>query len=95
MISDLTWNTWRDHTILEYEIPKWDGDLGRPSAFVALSEAAALEKTEAILTVFASQQNKHWFSRDTFLGLMRLRGNECRAEEHFAEGFFARKLVLF
>jgi LmbE family N-acetylglucosaminyl deacetylase len=94
LVSDLTWNTWRDHTILEYEVPKWDGDLGIPNGFVPLSRALAERKVEEILSAFASQRGKPWFTADTFLGLMRLRGNECRAEEGFAEAFHARKLVL-
>jgi LmbE family N-acetylglucosaminyl deacetylase len=94
LVSDLTWNTWRDHTILEYEVPKWDGDLGRPNAFASLSEAVAQRKTELILRVFQSQAGKHWFSAETFMGLMRLRGNECRAGEGYAEAFHARKLLL-
>lgn len=94
MVSDLTWNTWRDHAILEYEVPKWDGDLGVPNGFVPLSRATAEEKAEAIVSTFASQREKPWFTVDTFLGLMRLRGNECRAPDGFAEAFYARKLVL-
>jgi len=94
LVSDLTWNTWRDHAILEYEIPKWDGDMGAPNGFVPLAREIAERKTEAILSSFPSQKGKPWFTADTFLGLMRLRGNECRAEEGFAEAFFARKLVL-
>ena len=95
VVSDLTWNTWRDHVILEYEVPKWDGDLGVPNAFVPLSRAGAEEKAEAIVATFPSQGSKPWFTADTFLGLMRLRGNECRAPDGFAEAFHARKLVLF
>ncbi len=94
VVADLTWNTWRNHTILEYEVPKWDGDLGIPNGFVPLSREMAEEKAEEILAVFTSQKDKPWFTADTFLGLMRLRGNECRAEEGFAEAFHARKLVL-
>ena len=95
VVSDLTWNTWRDHTILEYEIPKWDGDLGAPNAFVPLTRSMAEGKVEDILSVFETQRGKDWFTADTFLGLMRLRGNECRAPERFAEAFYSRKLVLF
>jgi LmbE family N-acetylglucosaminyl deacetylase len=94
LVSDLTWNTWRDHTILEYEVPKWDGDMGAPNGFVPLSRALAETKVDEILATFVSQQGKAWFSGDTFLGLMRLRGNECRAQEGFAEAFYARKLAL-
>lgn len=95
LVSDLTWNTWRDHTILEYEVPKWDGDLGAPNGFVPLPRRLAEEKAEMVLSTFSSQSEKNWFSRDTFLGLMRLRGNECRAQEGFAEGFYVRKMTLF
>ena len=95
IVSDLTWNTWRDHTILEYEVPKWDGDLGTPNGFVPLSRGMAERKAEEILSTFTSQNGKPWFTAETFLGLMRLRGNECRAEEGFAEAFHIRKLVLF
>jgi LmbE family N-acetylglucosaminyl deacetylase len=95
VVSDLTWNTWRDHVILEYEVPKWDGDLGVPNAFVPLSRAGAEEKAQAILATFSSQRGRPWFTADTFLGLMRLRGNECRAPDGFAEAFHARKLLLF
>lgn len=95
VVSDLTWNTWRDHLIFEYEVPKWDGDLGIPNAFSPLSSSIARYKAETILEVFTSQGEKHWFTGDTFLGLMRLRGLECRASEGFAEGFHARKVVTF
>jgi LmbE family N-acetylglucosaminyl deacetylase len=92
-VSDLTWNTWRDHLILEYEVPKWDGDLAAPNAFSPLPSTLAHKKTESVLTAFGSQKEKDWFTGDTFLGLMRLRGLECRAEDGFAEAFFARKMV--
>ena len=94
IVSDLTWNTWRHHTILEYEVPKWDGDLGVPNGFIPLTRDEAESKTEKILSTFVSQRGKPWFTADTFLGLMRLRGNECRAGEGFAEAFHARKLIL-
>lgn len=89
---ELTWNTFRSHLILEYEIPKVDGDLGRPNVFVPLSAAIAEEKAAPLEQHFASQAGKHWFDRDTFLGLMRLRGLEALAPERFAEGFTCRKL---
>jgi LmbE family N-acetylglucosaminyl deacetylase len=91
---ELTWNTFRNHLILEYEIPKIDGDLGRPNLFVPLSAAVAEEKVELIERHFPSQSGKHWFDRDTFLGLMRLRGMEAVAPERFAEGFICRKASL-
>jgi LmbE family N-acetylglucosaminyl deacetylase len=92
MVSDLTWNTWRDHMILEYEIPKWDGDLGRPNFYVPLREATMDRKVEVLMTCFSTQRSKSWFDEATFRGLSRLRGLECRAPEGFAEAFHARKL---
>lgn len=92
LISDLTWQTFRGSLILEYEIPKWDGDLGTPNAFVALSDALAERKIGALLETFASQRTRAWFSDATFRGLMRLRGVEANAA--FAEAFYARKLRL-
>jgi LmbE family N-acetylglucosaminyl deacetylase len=92
VISDLTWNTFRNQIILEYEIPKWDGDLGQPNFFVPVSRSIALRKTKALIEVFGTQRSKDWFSEETFLGLMRLRGMECRAPEAYAEAFHARKI---
>ncbi|MFL5487277.1 MAG: PIG-L deacetylase family protein [Gemmatimonadaceae bacterium] len=94
VVSDLTWNTFRKHLILEYEIPKWDGDLGQPNVYVPLSNSAARRKSKALLNVFGTQRSKDWFSEETFLGLLRLRGMECRAGDGYAEAFHARK-VLF
>jgi LmbE family N-acetylglucosaminyl deacetylase len=94
LVCDLTWNTFRDQLILEYEIPKFDGDLGLPNFFVHLDEATARRKTELMLKHFASQREKHWFTEDTFLGLMRLRGVESRSPGRYAEGFHCRKVVL-
>ena len=94
VISDLAWNTFRNQLILEYEIPKWDGDLGQPNLFVPVSRSVALSKTKALIAVFGTQRSKDWFSEETFLGLMRLRGMECRATDGYAEAFGARKLVL-
>jgi LmbE family N-acetylglucosaminyl deacetylase len=95
IVSDLTWNTFRNQLILEYEIPKWDGDLGRPNFYVPVSKAIARRKASALLAVFGTQRAKDWFSEETFLGLMRLRGMECRAAETHAEAFYARKVTLF
>jgi LmbE family N-acetylglucosaminyl deacetylase len=92
LISDLTWNTFRHTLVLEYEIPKWDGDLGTPNCYVRLSDDIVEEKIRAICETFASQRGKHWFSEDTFRSLMRLRGVE--ANTRFAEAFYARKLAL-
>ena len=94
VVSDLTWNTFRNQLILEYEIPKWDGDLGQPNFFVPVSRANARRKTLALLSVFGTQRSKDWFSEETFLGLMRLRGMECRAGGGLAEAFYARKITL-
>lgn len=90
VLSDLTWNTFRDHFILEYEIPKYDGDFGSPNLFVPLDESVCREKAENLCRVFRSQKNKHWFSEDTFLALMRLRGVECASR--YAEAFYCRKI---
>lgn len=94
LINELTWNTFRDHLILEYEIPKYDGDLGSPNFFVHLDEISCRAKTEKILRYFKSQQDKEWFSRDTFLSLLRLRGVESNAPEKYAEGFYCRKIAF-
>ena len=94
VVAELTWNTFRDHLILEYEIPKYDGDLGRPNVFVELDEDLAGRKVQAILHGFPSQAEHFWFSEETFMGLLRLRGVEARSASGLAEGFHARKLVL-
>lgn len=93
-LSDLAWNTFRDHLILEYEIPKFDGDFGAPNCFIPLDRETAARKARLIHTAFGSQRDKHWFSPETFLGLMRLRGMECRAPGGFAEAFYARKAIV-
>lgn len=93
-LSRHTWATFRDHLILEYEIPKWDGDLGQPNLYVPITAEAMRRKAELLLAHFSTQRDKHWFDADTFRGLARLRGMECRAPERFAEAFFARKTVL-
>lgn len=92
-ISDLTWNTWRDHLILEYEIPKYDGDLGSPNCFVPLSQELCERKIKYICDVFQTQKNKAWLTADTFQAILRLRGVECAAREKFAEAFYCRKLI--
>jgi LmbE family N-acetylglucosaminyl deacetylase len=89
-----TWNTFRDHLILEYEIPKWDGDLGQPSFYVPATASIIERKSELLLRHFGTQRSKHWFDAETFRALARLRGMECRAPERYAEAFFARKVVL-
>ena len=94
LLSDLTWNTFRDHVVLEYEIPKYDGDLGTPNFFVPLEAEIYQRKTKHICDFFQTQANKHWFTADTFLALMRLRGMECASTTHHAEAFYCRKVVL-
>ncbi|MFY9910150.1 MAG: PIG-L deacetylase family protein [Candidatus Sulfotelmatobacter sp.] len=94
LISDLTWNTFREHLILEYEIPKYDGDLGRPSVFVPLEADASQKKVDSIIGTFQSQRSKRWFEPETFFSLMRLRGMECNASSGYAEAFYCRKLLL-
>ena len=91
LLSDLTWNTFRDHLILEYEIPKYDGDLGSPNFFVTLDEKLAQRKAAHLCRFFQTQGNKHWFAEETFLALMRLRGMECATR--YAEAFYCRKFL--
>jgi LmbE family N-acetylglucosaminyl deacetylase len=93
-VSRMTWNTFRDHCILEYEIPKWDGDIGQPNLYVPVSASALTRKVDLLMSHFGSQRSKQWFDAETFMGLARLRGMECRAPERYAEAFFGRKLVL-
>jgi LmbE family N-acetylglucosaminyl deacetylase len=94
LACELTWNTFRDHVVLEYEIPKVDGDLGAPNLFVPVSAELAREKADRLMESFASQRDKHWFDAEVFLGLMRLRGMECRSPSGYAEAFVARKLPV-
>jgi LmbE family N-acetylglucosaminyl deacetylase len=94
LISELTWNTFRDHLILEYEIPKYDGDLGQPSLFVPLEAEVYQRKVHYIIDAFQSQRSKRWFQQETFLSLMRLRGMECNAPSGYAEAFYCRKVVM-
>ncbi len=94
LIAELTWNTFRDHMILEYEIPKYDGDLGQPSVFAPLQEETCHKKVRYIMDAFKSQHSKRWFQESTFLSLMRLRGMECNAPSGYAEAFYCRKMVL-
>ena len=94
LIAELTWNTFRDHLVLEYEVPKYDGDLGQPSVFVPLHADVCRNKVSHIMDAFQSQQAKRWFQEDTFLSLLRLRGMECNAPSGYAEAFYCRKMVL-
>ena len=94
LISELTWNTFRNHLILEYEIPKYDGDLGSPNFFIQLDEMISRNKAGKIMKHFKSQYDKAWFTRDTFLSILRLRGVESNAPDKYAEGFYCRKIIL-
>lgn len=94
VVNELTWNTFRNHLILEYEIPKFDGDLGVPNGFSALTRAELDRKIDVLLECFESQRTKSWFTRDTFAAIARLRGIECNAPEGFAEAFYVRKMGL-
>jgi LmbE family N-acetylglucosaminyl deacetylase len=94
VISELTWNTFRDHLILEYEIPKYDGDLGSPNLFVPLTDKLCNRKISYLLEHFSSQRKKNWFSRETFEALLRLRGMESNAPEKHAEAYYCRKIIL-
>jgi LmbE family N-acetylglucosaminyl deacetylase len=93
LVSELTWNTFRHHLIWEYEIVKYDGDMGTPNAFVPLNDSFCRAKIQNILQCFKSQQDKSWFSEDTFLSMLRLRGVECNAPDRYAEAFYCRKFV--
>jgi LmbE family N-acetylglucosaminyl deacetylase len=94
LIAELTWNTFRNHLVLEYEIPKYDGDLGQPNLFVPLEREIYENKVRYLMEAFESQRTKAWFEKDTFLALMRLRGMECVAPSGYAEAFYCRKVVL-
>jgi LmbE family N-acetylglucosaminyl deacetylase len=94
LVAELTWNTFRDHLILEYEVPKYDGDLGRPNLFVSLDEETCRRKVDLLLTHFPSQGDRHWFTDDLFYSLLRLRGMECNSPTRFAEAFHCRKALL-
>ena len=94
LVSELTANEFRDQLILEYEVPKYDGDLGCPNVFVPLADEDATRKIDVILESFASQRGKHWFTRETFAAIMRLRGIEAGRAVPFAEAFYCRKMVL-
>jgi LmbE family N-acetylglucosaminyl deacetylase len=94
VVAELTWNTFRNHLALEYEIPKYEGDLGTPNVFVPLSRPVAERKVEFLLRHFGSQATRAWFRGDTFHGLMSVRGVECHAPDGRAEAFHARKLIV-
>lgn len=94
VVSEMTWNSFRDHMILEYEIPKYDGGLGSPSFFIPISSKARRRKVDILMRIFQSQKYKHWFTSETFGALMRLRGLECNSTSGYAEAFYSRKLVF-
>jgi LmbE family N-acetylglucosaminyl deacetylase len=94
LISDLTWNTFRDHVILEYEIPKYDGDLGIPNFFIHLSDDICKRKVNLLVHHFQTQSKKYWFTEETFKAYLRIRGIESRNPDEFAEAFYCRKIVL-
>lgn len=94
VVAELTWNTFRDHLILEYEIPKFEGDLGHPNCFVPITRQQLDAKCEHLMAAYRSQRDKPWFTAETFRGLARLRGVECRSPTGYAEAFHARKMTL-
>jgi LmbE family N-acetylglucosaminyl deacetylase len=94
LISELTWNTFRNHLILEYEIPKYDGDFGIPNFFVHLNEAICRRKIQYILDAFPTQNNKQWFTEETFRSMLRIRGMESNSPSNYAEAFYCRKIFF-
>ncbi len=92
LICELTWNAFRDHCILEYEIPKYDGDLWRANAYLPLDAATVEKKIQVLMEQFPSQTRRAWYTPDTFRATLRLRGIECNAPDGWAEGFRARKI---
>jgi len=94
LISELTWNTFRDHMILEYEVIKYDGDVGNPNVYAHLDEQVCWRKIDYICKCFRTQSKKNWFDRDTFLAVLRLRGVESNSPWRYAEGFHGRKMVF-
>jgi LmbE family N-acetylglucosaminyl deacetylase len=94
VLAELTWNTFRDHLVLEYEIPKYDGDLGQPGVFVPLHADVCRRKCDLLRKHFVTQRDRHWFDDELFLALLRVRGMECRSPSGYAEAFHGRKLVI-
>ena len=92
--AELTWNTFRNHLILEYEVPKYDGDFGSPNVFFHLSEEISNRKVENLLAFFATQRDRRWFTEDLFLSALRIRGMESNSPTRYAEAFYGRKVVL-
>lgn len=93
-VSELTWNTFRDHLILEYEVPKWDGDFGTPNVFFAIEQSVADKKIAALTEIYNSQNDKSWFTGDLFLSILRIRGMESNSRTKLAEAFYARKVSV-
>ena len=94
VLSDLAWNTFRSHVILEYEIPKFDGDFGSPNFFVPVTERQCTRKSALLLKHFDSQAGHHWFTRELFMATPRIRGMECDSPTQYAEAFYSRKILL-
>jgi LmbE family N-acetylglucosaminyl deacetylase len=94
VLSDLAWNTFRNHLILEYEILKYDGDIGHPNVFVPVSEQLCTRKIELLMKHFQTQSTRHWFTSDTFEAMHRIRGIECVSPTGRAEAFYCRKMIL-
>ncbi len=94
LVGELTWNTWRDHLVFEYEIPKYEGDLGQPQSYVPLDAGIAEKKADAVIELFPSQKEREWFDRELLLGLMRVRGAECNAPSRHAEAFHVPKWTI-
>ena len=94
LLSDLTYNTFRNHLILEYEIPKYDGDLGNPNTYVEIRSEDVSKKISYLLNFFNSQVGKHWFDEETFKALLRIRGLECNSNSRYAEAFYVRKCLI-
>jgi LmbE family N-acetylglucosaminyl deacetylase len=94
IVSELTWNTFRDHLVLEYEIVKFDGGLGSPNGFVPVSQKNATRKVNLLMRGFATQRSKRWFTEDTFRAMLRIRGIECNSPSGYAEAFYVRKVIL-
>jgi LmbE family N-acetylglucosaminyl deacetylase len=94
IVNEMVWSTFRDHLILEYEIPKWDGGLGQPNAYVPLTAIQVKTKVKALLSAYRSQAQRDWFTEETFMAMLRLRGIECRSASGYAEAFYGRKLQV-
>jgi LmbE family N-acetylglucosaminyl deacetylase len=94
IIGELTWNAFRNHLILEYEVPKYDGDLGSPNFFVPIEYATCTRKVRNIIDIYRTQRSKHWFTKDLFLAILRIRGMEAGCKTRYAEAFYSRKIVI-